>query len=78
METLSNIPCSIIQTADILTWDLVKTMLCKSLNLILEYADDWLGHIEDHVINQLEVDRSALLMNWKPVEGLINDVSKIT
>ena len=48
METLSNILGSIIQTADIFAWDLVKTMLCKSLNPILEHADDWLGHVEDH------------------------------
>jgi len=78
METFSNIPCSVIQTADILAWDLVKTMLYKSLNPILEHADDWLGHIEDHIINQLEVDRSALLMNWKLIEGFINNVVKVT
>ena len=78
METLGNIPGSIIQTADILAWDLVKTMLCKSLNPILEHADDWLGHVEDHVVNQLEVDRPALLMNWKLVEGFVNDVAKVT
>ena len=78
METLSNIPCSVIQTADILAWDLVKTMLCKSLNPILEHTDNWLGHVEDHVINQLEVDRSALLMNWKLIEGFVNNVAKVT
>jgi len=78
MEALSNIPCSVIQTADILAWDLVKTMLCKSLNPILEHAGHWLGHIEDHVINQLEVDRCALLMNWKLIEGFINNVVKVT
>ena len=77
METLSNIPCSVIQTADILTWDLVKTMICKALNPILEHVDDWLGHIEDHIINQLEVDRSSLLVNWKLIEGLVNNVVKV-
>ncbi len=78
MEALSNIPGSIVQTADILAWGLVKTMLCKSLNPILEHVDDWLGHFEDHVINQLEVDRSALLMNWKHIEGFVINVAKVT
>jgi hypothetical protein len=65
---------------DILAWDLVKTMLCKSLNPILEHMDNWLGHVEDHVINinQIEVDRSALLMNWKLVEGFVNNIAKVT
>jgi hypothetical protein len=53
-------------------------MLCKSLNPILEYVDHWLGHIEDHIINQLEVDRFALLMNWKLIEGFIINVAKVT
>ncbi len=53
-------------------------MLCKSLNPILEHSDDWLGHVDDHVINHLEVDRPALLMNWKLVEGFINNVAKVT
>ena len=78
METLQDIPGSIVQTADILAWDLVKTMLQKSLDPILEDADNWLGHVEDNVINQLEVDRSALLVNWKLVEGLVNNVTKVT
>jgi len=53
-------------------------MLCKSLNPILEHTDNWLGHVEDHVINQLEVNRSALLMIWKLVEGFVNNVAKVT
>jgi len=53
-------------------------MLCKSLNPILEHVDDWLGHVEDNVINQLEVDRPALLMNWKLVEDFVNNVAKVT
>ena len=60
---------------DILAWDLVKIMLCKSLNPILEHRDNRLSHVEDHVTNKLEVDRSALLMNWKLVEGFVNNVS---
>jgi hypothetical protein len=53
-------------------------MLCKSLDPILEDADNWLGHVEDYVINQLEVDRSALLVSWKLIESLVNDVTKVT
>jgi hypothetical protein len=44
----------------------------------MEHADYWLGHIEDNVINQLEVDRSALLMNWKLVECFVNYDAKVT
>ena len=43
-----------------------------------DHALHWLGHVEDHIINQLEVDRSALLMNWKLVEGFVNNVAKVT
>jgi hypothetical protein len=53
-------------------------MLRKSLDPILEDVDNWLGHVEDYVMNQLEVDRSVLLVNWKLVEGLVNDVMKVT
>jgi hypothetical protein len=35
-------------------------------------------HVEDNVINQLEVDRPALLMNWQLVESLVNDILKVT
>ena len=51
---------------------------CKSLDPILEHADDWLSHVEDNVINQLEVDRPTLLMNWQLVESLVNDIPKVT
>ena len=53
-------------------------MLRKTLDPILEHMDNWFSHIEDHIINQLEVDRSALLVNWKLVEGLVNNVTKVT
>ena len=78
MQTLQNIPDSILQAVDILAWNLVKTMLRKSLDPILEDADNRLGHVEDNVINQLDVERSALLVNWKLVESLVNDVTKVT
>ncbi len=63
---------------DVLAWDFVKSMLCKTLDSILEDADNWFSHIEDHIINQLEVDRSALLVSWKLIEGLVNNVTKVT
>jgi hypothetical protein len=56
------LPGRIIQAADILTWDLVKTMLHKSLDPVMEDVDNWLSHVEDDIINQLEIDRSPLLM----------------
>jgi len=77
MEAFSNVPGSIIKTANVLTWNLEQSMCRKSLDPTLEYADNWLSHIEDNVINQLEVDRASLLMNWELVEGLVNDVPEI-
>jgi len=53
-------------------------MLRKTLDPILEDTDNWISRIEDHIINQLEVDRSTLLVNWKLVEGLVNNVTKVT
>ncbi len=53
-------------------------MLRKTLDPILEDMDNWFSHIEDHIINQPEVDKSALLVNWKLVEGLVNNVTKVT
>jgi len=78
MNTLRDIPCSIIQTADILAWDFVQSMLCKTFDPTLEDTDNCLSHVEDNIRNQLKVDRSTLLVNWKLVEGLINDVTKVT
>ncbi len=53
-------------------------MLSKSLDPILQQANKGLGHVEDHIIDQLELDRSSLLMNRKLVEGLIEDVAEVT
>ena len=78
METFSNVPGSVVQAANVLAWDLKQSMFCKSLDPILEHADDWLSHVEDNVINQLEVDRPALLMNWQLIESLIDDILKVT
>jgi hypothetical protein len=46
MEMLRNVPGSIIQAANIFAWDLVETMLHKSLNPVLEDTDNWLSHVE--------------------------------
>jgi len=43
---LRNVPGSIIQAANIFAWDLVETMLHKSLNPVLEDTDNWLSHVE--------------------------------
>jgi hypothetical protein len=78
MQTLRDIQGIIVQAADVLAWNLVMTMLGKSFDPILEDADNWLGHVEDYVVNQLEVDGSALLVNWKLIESLVNNVAKVT
>jgi hypothetical protein len=56
----------------------VKAMLRKSLDPILQHANNGFGHVEDHIIDQLEVDRSSLLMNQKLVEGLVDNVAEVT
>jgi hypothetical protein len=63
---------------DILAWDLVKAMLSKSLDPILQHTNNGFVNVEDHIIGQLEVDRSSLLMNQRLVEGLIDNVVEIT
>ena len=78
MEMFSNVPGSVVQAVIVLAWDLKQSMFCKSFDLNLEHVDDWLSHVEDNVINQLEVDRHALLMNWELVESLVNDILKVT
>jgi hypothetical protein len=56
----------------------VKAMLSKSLDPILQHTNNGFVNVEDHIIGQLEVDRSSLLMNPRLVEGLIDNVVEIT
>ncbi len=63
---------------DILAWEIGKAMLSKSLDPILQHTNNRFGHVEDHIIDLLKVDRSSLLMNRKLVEGLVNDVAEVT
>jgi hypothetical protein len=54
-------------------------MLHKSFDpVLLEDIDNWLSHVKVDIINQLEIDRSPLLINLKLVKGLIYDVTKVT